>query len=153
HDGNQGLTKIRARGIELFRVQNNGVFINLAQNTAGDLIVYGETTAAWARFDVSAENLDFAAATSIRTLAGALTLSPTANIIQDAGVFVLTASIDSGAVADQVSIGRYEIGGGNTVFAISQETAVAVDVDETKFSHKMQVRLNGATYFIMLTQT
>ena len=61
--------------------------------------------------------------------------------------------MDSAAVADQVSIGRYEIGGGNTVMAISQETAVAVDVDETKFSHKMQCRINGSTFFIMLTAT
>ena len=65
----------------------------------------------------------------------------------------VSASVDSAAVADEVSFGRYEIGAGNTVIALSQETAVVTEIDETKFSHKMQVRLNGATYFLMLTQT
>jgi hypothetical protein len=69
------------------------------------------------------------------------------------GALTLYVSKDSAAVADQVSIGRYEIGGGNTVLALSQETAVATDNDESKFSHKMQVRINGATYYIMLTQS
>lgn len=63
------------------------------------------------------------------------------------------SSADSAAVADQVTIGRYDIGAGNTVLALSQETAVATETDETKFSHKMQVRLNGATYYMMLTQS
>lgn len=62
-------------------------------------------------------------------------------------------SVDSAAIADQVAFGRYEIGGGNTVIALSQETVVAADADETKFSNKLQVRINGATYFIMLTTT
>jgi len=66
---------------------------------------------------------------------------------------VHATSIDSAAVADQVSLGGYEIGAGNRVLAISQETAVAADVDETKFSNKLQCRINGATYFIMLTAT
>ena len=66
---------------------------------------------------------------------------------------LLTASVDSAAVADQVSIGRYEIGSSNTVLAISQETAVAAEADETKFSHKVQMRINGATYFVMLTDS
>jgi len=74
-------------------------------------------------------------------------------IISSVGLITLLRSVDSAAVADQVSISRYEIGGGNTVLGISQETAVASDNDESKFSHKMQVRINGATYFIMLTAT
>jgi len=65
----------------------------------------------------------------------------------------VTGGSDSAPVADEVSLGAYEIGAANRVLAISQETAVAADVDETKFSHKMQVRINGATYFIMLTAT
>ena len=69
------------------------------------------------------------------------------------GALTFAVSADSAAVADQVSIGRYEIGAGNTVLSFSQETTVAAEVDETKFSHKMQVRLNGATYYIMLCQT
>jgi len=62
-------------------------------------------------------------------------------------------SEDSAAVADHVALGGYEIGAGNRVLAISQETAVAADTDETKFSNKVQVRINGATYFAMLTTT
>lgn len=73
--------------------------------------------------------------------------------IKPSGAVAYQTSVDSAAVADQVSFGRYEIGAANTVIALSQETAVVVEVDETKFSHKMQVRLNGATYFMMLTAT
>jgi hypothetical protein len=69
------------------------------------------------------------------------------------GAYTASGSLDSAAVADEVSFGRYEIGAGNTVIALSQETAVASDDDESKFSHKMQVRINGATYFMMLTAT
>ena len=81
------------------------------------------------------------------------TAPATSGIIVGSGVVTVTASVDSGAVADKVGFGRYEIGAGNTVIALSQETAVAADNDETKFSHKMQVRLNGATYYLMLTST
>jgi hypothetical protein len=74
------------------------------------------------------------------------------NDFTSAGITV-ASSVDSAAVADEVSIGRYDIGAGNTVIALSQETAVASDTDETKFSHKMQVRINGATYYMMLTNS
>jgi hypothetical protein len=74
-------------------------------------------------------------------------------VISSVGLITLLRSVDSAAVADQVSFSRYEIGAGNTVLGISQETAVATETDETKFSHKMQVRINGATYFMMLTAT
>jgi hypothetical protein len=82
-----------------------------------------------------------------------VTLTPVDNVIFAAGRLILRESIDSAAVADEVSISRFDIGAGNTVFAISQETTVATEVDETKFSHKMQIRINGATYFMMLTAT
>jgi len=75
-----------------------------------------------------------------------------AGAVVSAGLTV-TTSTDSAAVADAVSIGRYEIGAGNTVLALSQETVVATETDETKFSHKVQMRINGATYFVMLTAT
>lgn len=73
--------------------------------------------------------------------------------LDSAGFLSLRSSVDTAVVADVVGFSRYEIGAGNTVLGISQETAVASDTDETKFSHKMQVRINGATYFIMLTDT
>jgi hypothetical protein len=52
-----------------------------------------------------------------------------------------------------VSLGSYEISAGNRALAISQESAVAAETDETKFSHKLPVRINGSTYYIMLTAT
>jgi hypothetical protein len=62
-------------------------------------------------------------------------------------------SVDSSSVANEVSLGGYELSAGNRALAISQEAAVAVEVDETKFSHKLPVRINGSTYYIMLTAT
>jgi len=58
--------------------------------------------------------------------------------------------VDSAAVADTVSISGYEIGAGHRALAISSEEVVVVEADETKFSHKLPVRINGATYNIML---
>jgi len=88
----------------------------------------------------------------IRSASGDLVLGG-GDIFNTQGDIQFAGSRDSGAVADTVAIGGYEIGAGNRVLAISQETAVAADVDETKFSNKLQVRINGATYFIMLTTT
>lgn len=63
------------------------------------------------------------------------------------------ASVESAAVADQVSLGGFEISAGHRALAISSEEVVVVETDETKFSHKLPVRINGATYNIMLTAT
>jgi len=71
----------------------------------------------------------------------------------NAGDMKFGGSVDSASVADQVALGGYEISAGNRALAISQEAAVAVDADETKFSHKLPVRINGSTYNIMLTTT
>jgi hypothetical protein len=73
--------------------------------------------------------------------------------LSSGGSLTLSASVDSAAVADEVSIGRFEIGAGNTVLALSQETTVVTEVDETKFSHKVQMQINGTAYFVMLTAT
>jgi len=62
-------------------------------------------------------------------------------------------SVDSAAVADEVTLGGYEIGAGQRALAISQEYDAIAEVDETKFSHKLPVRINGSTYYIMLTAT
>ena len=76
-----------------------------------------------------------------------------------AAIFVATGdqkfggSVDSAAVADQVSIGGYELGAGQRALAISQEYDVIGDADESKFSHKLPVRINGATKYIMLTDS
>jgi hypothetical protein len=96
---------------------------------------------------ISTQNdIDLRSAGTIVNIAG------TGNNWTASGVTVMT-SADSAAVADSVTFGRYEIGAGNTVIALSQETAVAADTDEAKFSHKMQCRINGATYFLMLTDS
>jgi hypothetical protein len=101
--------------------------------------------------------LTIADGTNDVTLAGGLSTGgatpPTAGLLVGSGNIKSNASVDSSATADQVAFGRYEIGAGNTVIALSQETAVATETDETKFSHKVQVRFNGATYFIMMTAT
>jgi hypothetical protein len=62
-------------------------------------------------------------------------------------------SIDSDAIADQVSIGGYDISAGHRALAISSEEVIVAETDETKFSHKLPVRINGATYNIMLCAT
>jgi hypothetical protein len=67
--------------------------------------------------------------------------------------FVFPSSLDSAAVADEVSLGGYEISAGHRALAISSEEAVVAETDETKFSHKLPVRINGATYNIMLCDT
>ena len=69
------------------------------------------------------------------------------------GDLTFSGSKDSASVADEVTVGGYEIGPGNRVLAIGSETTVVAEVDETKFSHKLQVRINGANYYMMLTAT
>jgi hypothetical protein len=66
-------------------------------------------------------------------------------------IYLGTTSVDSAASTDEVVLGGFELSAGNRALAISQEAAVAGDTDETKFSHKLPVRINGATYYIMLT--
>ncbi len=66
---------------------------------------------------------------------------------------LFNTSVDSALVADQVGFGRYDIGVGNTVIALSQETAVVAASTESDFSHAMQVRINGVSYFIMLASS
>ena len=55
------------------------------------------------------------------------------------------------SLADHVGIAAVDIAGADATLAIATEVAVAVDADETKFSNKLAVRINGATYYIMLT--
>jgi hypothetical protein len=62
-------------------------------------------------------------------------------------------STDSAAVANEVSYGAYEIAADHRGMAWSAEEVVVAEVDETKFSHKWPVRINGATYNVMLCAT
>jgi hypothetical protein len=69
------------------------------------------------------------------------------------GNITLEDNTDSAATTDQVVLGAYDLSAGNRALSISQEAAVAADTDETKFSNKLPVRINGTTYYIMLTTT
>lgn len=63
---------------------------------------------------------------------------------------LFTGSTDSVAVANEVSLGGFEISATNRVLAISQEKAVATEVAADS-THTLTVQINGATYRIMLT--
>lgn len=79
-------------------------------------------------------------------------LTINANLVTSRDI-AFTTSLDSVAVADEVSLGGFDIGIGHRALAISSEEVVVAEVDETKFSHKLPVRINGATYNIMLCAT
>lgn len=69
------------------------------------------------------------------------------------GGMTTSENVDSAATTDEVKLGAYDLSAGNRCLAISQEAVVAADTDETKFSNKLPVRINGTTYYIMLTTT
>ena len=69
------------------------------------------------------------------------------------GFLSFGTSNDNAAVADLVTLGAYEISAGHRALDIGSEEVVVVEVDETKFSHKLPVRINGSTYNIMLCAT
>jgi len=76
------------------------IIVNSTQTANGDLIIHGQTNASWATFDVSEEDLVFAAATSIKTTAGAITLTPTTDTFFSNGTGVVighTAQTNAGA--------------------------------------------------------
>lgn len=58
-------------------------------------------------------------------------------------------NIDSAAVADQVSLGGYEISAGHRALAISSEEVVVTEAIGAS-DRTLPVRINGATYKIML---
>ena len=55
------------------------------------------------------------------------------------------------STADQISV--FATSGANATLGLRTEASVAADTDETKFSHKLAVKINGTDYYIMLTQT
>ncbi len=69
------------------------------------------------------------------------------------GSIIARSNVDSAVTTDEVHIDGYDLSAGNRAISISQEAAVAADADETKFSNKLPCRINGATYYIMLTAT
>ena len=77
----------------------------------------------------------------------------TATGLTTTGSFTLTDSVDSAAVADQVSIGGFELSAGNRALAWSQEAVVVTAVTEADYSHAVPVRINGVTFNIMMAST
>ncbi len=75
------------------------------------------------------------------------------NLTFNWGIAKFIFSNDSAAAADTVTLGGYEISAGHRTLAIGSEEVVVAETDETKFSHKYPVRINGATYYAMLTAT
>lgn len=86
------------------------------------------------------------------TLGGALTLNGQA--FAGAATFdtdlSFTGSVDSAAVADEVSLGGYEISAGHRALAISSEEVVVTEAIGAS-DRTLPVRINGVTYKIHLT--
>ena len=53
--------------------------------------------------------------------------------------------------ADQISI--FATSGANATLGLRTEQAVVAETDETKFSHKLAVKINGSNYYLMLTES
>ncbi len=60
------------------------------------------------------------------------------------------ASVDSAAVADQATIGGFDLSAGNRSLSISTEHVPAVSV-AIPSTHKVGVRWNGGTYYFLLS--
>ena len=82
---------------------------------------------------------------------GAATFTLTGIATSTNKTLTFSASADSSAVADTVTLGGYDISAGHRALAIGSEEVVSAETDETKFSNKYPVRINGATYYVMLT--
>jgi len=144
----------------------DGSLILGADTTGVDFKAFGATTGNYLLWDKSADDLLLVGTATQLAVAGttASTSSATGSLRTAGGlgvagdVFVggdvnFSASVDSAAVADQVSLGGYEISAGHRALAISSEEVAVEEVDESKFSHKLPVRINGATLNIMLCAT
>lgn len=83
--------------------------------------------------------------------ANALTIAGGSLTIADTG-FLLSNAIGSlaGGTADIVTLGAYDLSAGNATLALGTETAVAADVAVAS-THSLTVRINGASYKVLLT--
>lgn len=59
-------------------------------------------------------------------------------------------TVDSALVADRVSVGGFDLSAGNRALAVSQEAPV-VAIGTAAHTHKWPVRINGVTYYAVLT--
>jgi len=136
HVGGTGITKFQG---------TTHAFISLDSATGSDTgIIFKENNTSRAQIAVPTGNnfIEFNVTSSYTKAAR----------VDTKGITFVT-SIDSGAVADQVSICGYDISAGHRALSLSCEEVVVTEVDETKFSHKLPVRINGVTYNIMLCAT
>jgi len=53
---------------------------------------------------------------------------------------------------NQIAIFSVDVASAATL-GLRTEASVAAETDETKFSHKLPIRINGAIYYVMLTAT
>ena len=109
-------------------------------------LYFGNTStnyAGWINYDDTNDELDFSVSAGVRAQI------KSTGVVVNNGDIVFEQSVESAAVANEVSLGGFELSGGRAL-AISQEVAVATSVDETDFSHNLPVRINGTTYYIML---
>lgn len=54
------------------------------------------------------------------------------------------------SIANQIEIFSTDISGGDATLGLRTESSVAADTDETQFSHKLAVKINGTNYYFML---
>ena len=114
--------------------QSVGVyFANQATNYAG-----------WINYDDVNDELDLSVGSTVRAQI------KSTGVVVNNGDIVFEQSVNSALVANEVSLGGYELSAGNRALAISQEAPVTTSVAESDFSHNLPVRINGTTYYIML---
>jgi len=132
-DGNVGQLKIYAPGgNEVMRSYTGGIGFNASQVDGGDVGINSSDTADWVLFDVSAEELKFAAATTISTSAGDLTLDPTASL----NVTLTDDDDDALTIANSAST-YYNIDTRNTV---SNAVAHAFDSEDATIASASNAR-------------
>lgn len=152
-------TNAGAVGAQMF-----GAIINIGNAAVGDVCLKivsgglddGDTARNYGRFEFQIENVTAAAyagkmawynrlATGwneAMTLSGAGVLAPDHSIL-------FQQSQDLATVADQVSLGGYEISAGHRALAISSEEVVVTEAIGAS-DRTLPVRINGATYKLML---
>lgn len=74
--------------------------------------------------------------------------NPTSSV---GAISILQGTDPTSSEIDQISL--FATSGANATLGLRTEQAVATETDETKFSHKLAVSINGSTYYIMLTDS
>lgn len=66
---------------------------------------------------------------------------------------ISNGTVPSTSPVNMIQIFSTDISGDDATLGLRTEAAVIAEVDETKFSHKLPVKINGSTYYIMLTDS